>query len=93
MEKVVYITTEDNPWDPFSQWEEWMSYDIANGYFTNERLARLAHFSEVLPDIINDESIEEAMNLMIQNGTFNSKTGSRVEYKKITKEIESEEKN
>lgn len=85
MNKIIYLTTEDNPWNPFTNWDEWLAYDIEKGYYTCERLARLAPISDVLPDSINNETIEEAMNLLIKAGAI-SKEGKFVQYKKISNE-------
>lgn len=40
--KDVWITTVDNPYDPFTQWDQWYRYDEKNGYRTCGRLAKLA---------------------------------------------------
>ena len=82
---MVYLTTVDNPWNPFTNWDEWLRYDIGQGYFTCERLARLAPISDVLPDTINDEMINDAMDTIIKEGAYN-KNGEFIEYKKVYKE-------
>ena len=38
----VRITTSDNPYDPFTQWDEWNSFDESKGYHTMSYLARIA---------------------------------------------------
>lgn len=82
---LVYLTTEDNPWNPFDNWNEWFAYDIEKGYNTCDRLARLAPISDSLPDTINKETIEEAMNMLLKTGAF-SKNGEFVNYKKVFKD-------
>lgn len=82
---TIYITTEDNPWNPFTNWDEWLSFDIQNHYYTCEKLARLTHYSETLPDTINTESILSAIDELISIGAIN-KNGKFVKYKKVTKE-------
>ena len=49
MEKYM-LTTEDNPFNPFTQWDDWYFYDLSKGYNTCERLARIAKPGFVLPD-------------------------------------------
>lgn len=83
-DKITYVTTVDNPWNPFTNWDEWYRYDLGKGYFTCQRLARLAPVSEVLPDNVNYETIMEAMNELVKLGAFD-KEGNFVEYKLITK--------
>lgn len=80
---VTYLTTVDNPWNPFSNWDEWLAYDIEKGYCTCERLARVALVSDVLPDTINDQAIDDAMNQLIKTGAFD-KNGNYVEYTKVS---------
>ena len=48
----VMLTTEDNPFDPFDQFEEWFQFDIARGYNTCAYIARVAVTSSdiSLPD-------------------------------------------
>lgn len=38
----VMLTTVDNPFDPFTQPDQWRSFDVDHGYFTSEYLARIA---------------------------------------------------
>lgn len=60
--KDVWITTVDNPFDPFTQWERWFQFDEANGYKTCERVAAFAHPSkENLTNKENNEFIDQAL--------------------------------
>ncbi len=36
-----YLTTKDNPFSYFTQYDEWLAFDESKGYFTNELVARL----------------------------------------------------
>ena len=36
------LTTIDNPYDPFTQWDDWYKFDMVKGYDTCGYLARLA---------------------------------------------------
>ena len=35
------LTTSDNPWDPFTNFDEWNQYDTECGYNTWQRIERL----------------------------------------------------
>lgn len=56
MENNVRITTIDNPYDPFTDYDNWLSFDIEKGYYTCSKLARL---SNVTSDMTEKELIEE----------------------------------
>ena len=83
MNEDVAITTEDNPFDPFKEFDSWLSYDIQMGYCTCERLASIVHN---LPDALTNEEnnyfVNEAIDELIKAGTYN-KSGQFVEYKKV----------
>lgn len=59
------LTTYDNPYDPFSEFNEWMNEDHRLGYDTPSYLARIARTSEELSDADNDEAIEAAIDEII----------------------------
>lgn len=79
---MVRITTEDNPFDPFTEWNEWYFYDLSKGYSTCERLDRLAKTSSELSDEINDEELNDAIDQLIELGAIGN-DGSIVKYKKV----------
>ena len=80
------LTTLDNPYNPFIQFDEWLAFDQGKGYYTLEYLARIANTSPDLSDEINSEIIEDAINEILD---FNL-TGM---YQKVTKENFEETKN
>jgi hypothetical protein len=41
LEEALMLTTEDNPYNPFTQYDEWLAFDRQQGYYTNEYLARV----------------------------------------------------
>ena len=57
-----WLTTTDNPYDPFTEFESWLAFDEQTGYFTNGLLARLCLDSPNLSDKDNELAIKEAMN-------------------------------
>ena len=69
------LTTIDNPFDPFTQFEEWFNYDESKGYCTCSYLARVAKTSEFLPEDMNIEEINRAMDEIVSiNGEYAFKT-------------------
>ena len=55
------LTTVDNPYDPFTEFESWFAYDEQTGYHTNGLLARLALTSNDLSDEENELAINHAV--------------------------------
>ena len=46
--EYLYLTTEDNPYDPYEQFEQWFAYDTAKGYNSCGLLERVANTSDEL---------------------------------------------
>jgi hypothetical protein len=66
-EPVEYmLTTVDNPFDPFTQFNEWYAYDIKMGYHTAAFLARVAQVSPELSDPDNALAIQNAIDEIVQ---------------------------
>jgi hypothetical protein len=61
----VMLTTIDNPFDPFTQWDEWKRFDEDMQYYTCEYLARIAKTSDDLSDADNESAIEDAINEIV----------------------------
>lgn len=85
------LTTSDNPFNPFTQWDDWYFYDLSKGYNTCERLAKSASLSMQLPEETQEGEIEYAMDQLIFEGAF-SKQGEFVQYLKVQNPNFKEEK-
>lgn len=59
------LTTVDNPYNPFTQFNDWKAFDDEKGYHTCEYLARIAKTSDELSDQENDDIMESAINEII----------------------------
>ena len=59
--EMCMLTTTDNPYDPFTQYEAWYRFDEDNGYHSCAFLARIARTSDQLSDKENQEEIERAV--------------------------------
>lgn len=55
------LTTVDNPYNPFTQYEEWFAYDTRMGHHTNALLARVAVSSDELSEPDQLIAIDNAM--------------------------------
>jgi hypothetical protein len=62
----IMLTTIDNPWNPFTNYEEWYAYDRAQGYDTPGYLARITRMSFDLSDEDQEQAILNAINEIIQ---------------------------
>ena len=62
----VALTTYDNPYDPFDQFNSWWLFDVEKGYNSSELLGRVAKTSDQLTDEENDEEIERAIDQIIK---------------------------
>ena len=65
--RKCYLTTRDNPYDPFEQFDSWFAFDVSHGYNSCGLLARIAKTSDQLSDIENEQEIEEAIDWILKN--------------------------
>lgn len=64
--KEYMITTFDNPYDPFTQFNHWFLFDTEKGYNTCAYLDRVAKVSEEFSDEENNLAIEQAIDEIIK---------------------------
>ena len=64
-DEQVMLTTIDNPYNPFTHYDEWNVYDETNLYFTNSLLARLTISSDELSERSQHEATKEAIDLIV----------------------------
>ena len=60
------LTTFDNPFDPFTQFDLWFQFDEEKGYHSCSYLGRIAKTSDSLSDSENDKEIERAIDEIIK---------------------------
>ena len=63
---VQMLTTTDNEFDPFTQFDAWDARDRELGHYTCSLLAREAMLSQDQSVADEDESIENAIAVIIQ---------------------------
>lgn len=70
---VHMLTTVDNPYDPFTQFDQWYSFDERSGYHTTGYLARITLSSSDLSDADQSSAIEQAIDEIVElnaNGMY-----------------------
>jgi hypothetical protein len=73
------LTTVDNPYDPFSEFREWLAWDEANGYFTSSFLARIVQVSRETSSTDQSLAIELAIDEIVEENVNGM-------YRKVTRE-------
>lgn len=60
------LTTVDNPFDPFTRFDEWLEYDMRMGYHTSAFLARIAKVSTELSETDQALAIQNAIDEIVE---------------------------
>lgn len=61
------LTTYDNPFNPFVEFERWWKEDLLLGHDCCGLLARTANSSNITSDELNDEDTKRAMDWIVSN--------------------------
>lgn len=61
------LTTKDNPFNPYSNYDAWYQYDLEKGYQTCERLARIVQLEDDMSDVEKDAAMDRAIDEIIAN--------------------------
>jgi hypothetical protein len=64
--KECMLTTTDNPFNPFTQWDDWLTYDESQGYHTCGYIARIANVSDELSEEDQDIAIQIAIDEIVE---------------------------
>lgn len=67
MNDEVMLTTINNPFNPFSEFDNWLSFDYRNGTDCCGKVARIAKTTNALTDELNDIEIEKAMDSIVES--------------------------
>ncbi len=59
------LTTVDNPFDPFTQFNAWFAFDTSHGYHSAGLLARVARSSDDLSDADQHAAVQEAIDEIV----------------------------
>lgn len=75
------LTTFDNPYDPFTQFDSWYRFDMEKGYCSCAYLDRIAKTSDQLSEQEYNDEIERAIDEIIKYDVLNI-------YKKVKRVIQ-----
>lgn len=81
MARQCMLTTTDNPYDPFDEWDNWYAFDFHAGYHTPGFLARIVITSDELSLPDQHAAIEAAIDEIVEENV----TGL---YKKVERDFE-----
>lgn len=84
MDTETMLTTFDNPYNPFDDFDQWFAFDVAQGYYSCNLLARIAGHTEGLSVIEEKRDTERAIDEIIKYDFLNI-------YTTVTRDIESKE--
>jgi hypothetical protein len=59
------LTTEDNPYNPFIQYDEWEAFDRSKGYNTPSYLARVVVTSDELTESEEEAAILQGIDSIV----------------------------
>ena len=69
--KEFALSTFDNPYDPFEQFDSWNRFDMDKGYYSCAYLDRIARTSDQLTEQENNLEIERAIDEIIKYDPLN----------------------
>lgn len=73
------ITTNDNPFDPFEDWDNWLLFDIELGYYSCSRLDRIIKIQDDFSAVEISIETERAIDEIVKNDFLDI-------YKKVSKD-------
>ena len=80
VDNEVMLTTFDNPFDPFEDFNSWWLFDIEKGYNTCSYLDRVSHVTNDMTQKEVNEEIERAIDEIILYNPLNI-------YKKVKRTV------
>lgn len=71
MTNKCMLTTIDNPFNPFTQFDSWFMFDVEKGYNSCSRLDRIANLSDEMSEEETNKEIERAIDEIIKYDFLN----------------------
>ena len=66
MESEYMLTTIDNPFNPFTNFDDWYAFDTSKGYNTCAYLHRICNSSENFTEEEENQAINEAIDEIVK---------------------------
>lgn len=63
------LSTVDNPFNPFVDWDAWLAFDTVNGYNSSSFLARIIRTSDELSEEDQRQATEAAIDEIVRINT------------------------
>ena len=63
---ATFVTTLDNPFDYWTQFDEWFAFDEQKGYHTCEYVARIAKTSSEMSERDYEDAVNDAVNDIVR---------------------------
>lgn len=65
------LTTIDNPYDPYTEYDQWLDWDHEHGYFTQEYMGRLANVAMDTDGDDLDAITDRVIQFILKNDSEN----------------------
>lgn len=88
MAKNIMLSTSDNPFNPITNFDEWLQYDEVKGYRCCSLVDRLAQTSEELSEADNDAILEEAIDRIVSTIPVREAENETIKYIKVVSETD-----
>ena len=63
-------TTMDNPYNPFTHWDEWLAYDLIHQYTTCQLVAYFDQSSSLMDEEDYEYEVEQAIDKLLELDPF-----------------------
>ena len=90
--KEIALTTIDNPYSPFSHYDEWYDYDIEKGYDCCGYIDRMS-FGKLDSDSLSDEEENKIIEEIIDDICKTDPTGIYIKVEKVDNKNETSDSN
>jgi len=68
---VYMLTTVDNPYNPFTQWDLWYNFDEKSGHCSCGYLARVSTLSDGFTEAESQRELNRAIDWIVKNDPSN----------------------